>query len=177
MFYQRANTVVVLDNTLAEILRIDFNSIAEFRNISQVTTATDRRLWLFNSDTQQLELFDYNMLAVISNYQSIQELPSIQTSNFNSCYLANETELYHYNSYGALLNKIAIPSFEMLKQYDDKLIGLSDQNLYYKSSKETTFKPIAIDKNNIQNFYLLDEILYIYDGQQITTGILKPTKN
>ena len=59
MFYKDFNTVVILDNRLAEIYKIDFNTKQPYKNVSHITTGYDNALWLFNSDLQILELYDY----------------------------------------------------------------------------------------------------------------------
>lgn len=176
LFYQNANVAVILDNTLSEITRIDFNTITEFRNVSHATTATDRRLWIFNTDLQQLELFDYNLLKVVIPFQTLSQIASIQISNFNLCYIVAENILYSYNIYGALINKSVIPDFINLQQYNDNLIGLSSEGLFYKPAQGSQFHQVLSTKNDIEDFYLLDEILYIYNKQQLTAGQLKPIK-
>ncbi|MGB0949537.1 MAG: hypothetical protein ACPGU0_05475, partial [Marinirhabdus sp.] len=59
VFYQGANTVVLLDNRLSEIERFSFNSLPEIVNVGTATNAGNNRLWIFNIDTQQLERYDY----------------------------------------------------------------------------------------------------------------------
>ena len=54
------NSVTLLDNRLAELAIIDFNSIIPLRTISKVSYGNDTSFWLFDSNTLQLELFDYN---------------------------------------------------------------------------------------------------------------------
>ena len=46
-------------NKLSEIDRINFNSIYEFINSSHVAIAANTNLWVFNLNSQQLELYDY----------------------------------------------------------------------------------------------------------------------
>jgi len=177
LFYQNSNVAVILDNTLSEILRIDFNAIEAFRNVSHATTATDRRLWIFNTDLQQLELFDYNLLKVIISFQPVSELPKLQISNFNLCYMVIGNELYIYNIYGALLERRKIPVFDDIKQHNDNLIALNADGLFYKAATASQFSPVSSLKNDIKDFHLIDEILYIYNGQELSSGRLKPTKN
>ena len=48
LFYDDFNTVILLDNRLAEIQKIDFNLITPFRDISHTSSANDNDLWIFN---------------------------------------------------------------------------------------------------------------------------------
>ncbi len=59
VYYQDFNTVVLLDNKLSEIERINFNNLSEFINSSQAMIAANNSLWFINMDSQQLELYNY----------------------------------------------------------------------------------------------------------------------
>ena len=176
VFYSNSNTVVILDNTLTEIVRIDFNTIEDFRNVSFATTATDRRLWIFNTDLQQLELFDYNIQKVIVTFQPLEELATTQASNFNFCYVISGDQLYTYNIYGSLLDNQPINNFELLVQHNDNVLGATSNALLYKPNTATSFNTIYEFKNDIKGLYLIDEILYIYNGRELITAQLKPSK-
>src|SRR5690554_4049882 len=60
VFFQDTNTVVFLDNKLSEIQRLNFNNLPSFMNVSTATNAGNNSLWIFNVDTQQLELYNYS---------------------------------------------------------------------------------------------------------------------
>ena len=59
VYYSDFNTVVLLDNKLTEIERINFNDLTDFINTSNATLAANNSLWIFNIDQQQLELYNY----------------------------------------------------------------------------------------------------------------------
>ena len=69
-FFQDTNTVILLDNKLNEIQRINFNNLPQFLNVSTASNAGSNSLWLFNVDTQQLELYNYgsNLQTVVSQH-------------------------------------------------------------------------------------------------------------
>jgi hypothetical protein len=68
LFYADTNTVLLLDNRLNLIERIVFNNLPEFVNISTATNAGNSNLWIFNVDSQQLELYNYitNLKTIVS---------------------------------------------------------------------------------------------------------------
>ena len=66
VYYQDFNTVVLLDNKLSEIERINFNNLSEFINSSQAMVAANNSLWFINMDSQQLELYNYRLKNKIS---------------------------------------------------------------------------------------------------------------
>ena len=56
LFYKNFNTVMILDNRLAEIFKIDFNTVSPYINSSHISAGFDNTLWVFNTDVQQLQL-------------------------------------------------------------------------------------------------------------------------
>lgn len=50
VLYSDLNTVVILDNRLAEVSKLDFNQQQPYKNISHITTGFDNTIWLFNQD-------------------------------------------------------------------------------------------------------------------------------
>jgi len=177
VFYKQSNTAVLLDNTLTEITRINFSGLEEFRNTSMATTANDRRLWIFNTGLQQLELFDYRLNKVIVQYPPLDAIPVSFVSNFNLCWLQNEGFLRTYNTYGTLVKEMATPiTFDRLVQSENSLVGLKDDVFYIKSKDSDSFTPLDNLEITPQEFSLIGEILYIYDGQNLMTYTIKPSK-
>ena len=167
LFYRDMNTVVILDNRLNEIRRINFNTISEFRNVGFATTANDRSLWIFNLDLQQLELFDYNRNVVLSHTQPISNQILGQRSNFNFCWLLNEKKLQFYNSYGSLLSEFKNDDIQAFTEDNDSVIILKNNKLSILPKNSTEFKPLSISENAVKDFYLNNENLYLYSGEFI----------
>lgn len=173
LFYQDFNTVVILDNRLAEILKIDFNTVQEYRNISLVSTGYDNTIWLFNQDFQHLELYDY-----INNKTRVKTVP-IQSraldlkSDYNYCYLLTENYLYVYNYFGSLISKIENNGFTEMAFSKANLILKKDITLYLLQKNSTDLK--AIDTTNllINQFSVTNETLYIYGDETLRRYQLK----
>ncbi len=175
VFYKQSNTVVILDNTLNEITRIEFSTIDNFRNVSMATTANDRRLWIFNSDLQQLELFDYRLNKVVLEFPPLEQIPNTYTSNFNFCWLQTPTEFITYNIYGTIIQVEKNPrQFETIAQNQKILIAKKDNDFYIKPINGSSFKKLRISQNTVQEFSLIGEILYIYNGQNLMAFTIKP---
>ena len=175
VFYKQSNTVVLLDNTLTEIIRIEFSNLEDFRNSAIARTANDRRLWIFNTDLQQLELFDYRLNSVIVQFPPQTSIPYAYVSNFNFCWIQEKDALRGYNIYGTLVEEIAIPfNFEKLVQSQNTLIGVKDNSFYIKQARDISFTSIDNLKITAQEFSLIGEILYIYNGQHLLTYSIKP---
>lgn len=177
LFYKDANTVLILDNTLSEIKRLSFTNIENFRNVSHTTTANDRRFWIFNTDTQRLEVFDYNTQKVIQQSLPIEKVPLQIASNFNFVWLLMDTQILALNTYGSFLHTLEHQGFINLKQHNGNLLGWDGQQFFYKPTTQAAFLPLDLPKIPVKQFSLNNEILYIYDGQKVTSFRLKPAKN
>lgn len=177
VFYKDSNTVVVLDNTLAEIRRINFSMIENFRNVSQATNGGDRRLWIFNTDIQRLELFDYNQNKVIIEFPPTL-LPALELiSNFNVCWVKTQNSIDSYSVYGSFISTYPIEEkIHTITEYRGHIFVISKEKLYYKEKNATEFLSIEIPEIKVQQFSINDEILYIYDGQNLTSYRLNASK-
>ena len=135
VFYSEVSTIVFLDNRLNEIERINFNNLPFFLNGSAVTNAGNNRLWVFNIDSQQLELFDYrtNRETIFSQpYEG--ELIS-QVSDFNDCFILTEDHLWQVNIYGSLLSEMKLEGFNTIVRNGKTLIGVKENELYLLSGE------------------------------------------
>ena len=177
LFYEDFNTVIVLDNTVNEIRRIDFNVIDEFKNLAAATTANDRNLWIFDTNTQQLEVFNY-----VQQKTPIQNLPISEKfitlkSNYNFCRVLTETALYTYNIYGSLLSQQELTGVANFSMTNTEVIFLKEKQLYYTNNDDVYLINLPSNRIAIKQFSLHDDILYIYDGIVLYQFQLKkPTK-
>jgi hypothetical protein len=176
-FFQASNTAVILDNTLSEIKRISFSNIDNFRNVSHATTANDRRLWVFNIDLQQLEIFDYSTQRIVQVSRPITLSPEAMTSNFNFCWLLTPSSMSRYNNYGSFLETLPVAKVQTLKQYNGNLVSWDGLDFKYKSPDQVEFQKLEIPKIPVKQFSLNNEILYIYDGRKVTSFQLKQAKD
>ena len=184
VFYEDTNTVVLVDNKLNEIERISFNNLPQFLNINTATNAGNNRLWVFNIDTQQLELFNYRSSVNTVLSQPFSGTLILQTSNFNYCYLLTENKIRVFNVYGSLLSEIAVEGYTKVIQQDEKVMGVKENSLYYlaeisegKTNNYAEAIKIPLPEITIKDLYLTQEFLYIYDGKNIhTLKLTEPKK-
>ena len=176
VFYSEVSTIVFLDNRLNEIERINFNNLPFFLNGSAVTNAGNNRLWVFNIDSQQLELFDYrtNRETIFSQpYEG--ELIS-QVSDFNDCFILTEDHLWQVNIYGSLLSEMKLEGFNNIVRNGKTLIGLKENELYLLSGETVSPIDLEFNENNIKDLHLTQEFLYIYDGYKLSSFTLTQPK-
>lgn len=173
VFYKDFNTVIILDNRLAEVYKIDFNTSENYRNITRVSTGSDTTIWIFNQDTQQLELFDYKTNKARAKTLPIQDKVIAMTSNYNYCWVLTESQLLVYNYTGSLLNKIENNHFIALSESNNTIILSTKNKLYYLDNKNNSFNPISIPNLLINQFFVTNEIAYIYSNNKLYKYQLK----
>jgi len=165
LFYKDFNSVVVLDNRLAEIVKIDFNFLQPFRNLTHISTANNNAIWLFDQNTQQLELFDYISRKTIAKTLPIDDTIIDITSNYNFCWLMSSTFIYAYNYFGSLIYKIPNNGYTSLKVSHENLFLLKENQIFFKGKNTTKIKEIKLLQLLINQFLVTNETLYIYDDE------------
>ena len=173
LFYKDFNTVIILDNRLAEIFKIDFNTLQDYKNISHVSTGFDNTLWVFNQDTQQLELFDYKTKTTRVKTLPVQSQVLDLKSNYNSSWLLTKNYIYHYNYFGSLLLKIKNEGFTHISENNENIILKKEQTLFYLKKNTEKITPISIPIFLINQFFVTNETLYIYEDEMLHEFLIK----
>ena len=167
IYFQDLNTVVILDNRLAEIFKIDFNTVTSYRNISHISSGNDNTLWLYNQDTSQLEVFNY-----LTNTTQTQTLPINESvldlqSDYNYCWLLTDKHLYIYTYFGSLLSKIPNNGYTKLSANNENCLLKKDNRLFLLKKNTTEIIPLKTPELLIKQFLLTNETVYIYDREKL----------
>ena len=102
LFYRDFNTIVLLDNFLNEIQIIPFSENILFANKSIAN-----KLWIYNSDRQILQLFDYKSNKETLSSQPFTNFEPIKMkSDFNTVKLIGEQKTLIFNQYLSLENTV-----------------------------------------------------------------------
>jgi hypothetical protein len=173
LFYQDFNTVVILDNRLAEIYKVDFNTTLPYKNVSFVSTGFDNTIWIFNQDLQQLELYDYKTNKMRLKTVPVQSRVLDLKSDFNNCYMLTENYLYVYSYFGSLITKYKNDGFQQLGFSEAHLVLKKDEKLYILQKNETEIQPIQHPNLLINQFLVTNETLYIYHDEMLRQYQLK----
>ena len=162
VFYKDFNTVIILDNRLSEIFKIDFNKLQPYRNITHVSTGNENTLWVFNQDTQQLEVYDYKSRKTRTNTLPIQNRILDLKSDFNVCWALTKDYLYNYNYTGSLNSKIKNEGYTSFFFDNGNIILKKENNLFYLKKDSKTIQAIKLPELLIKQFFVTNETLYIY---------------
>jgi len=169
LFYKNFNTVIQLDRRLGEISKINFNQTNSFSSISHASVASNKRLWIFNADTQQLQVYNPQQDMVEASSQSIQEVIVDFYSNYNFCWILTKTKLLQYNIYGSQLNSYHLEGYDEFVYYKDRFILKKNAQLYSLAVGEKVPKLIALPELFIKDFSVTNETLYLYTGKELHT--------
>lgn len=167
LFYKDFNTVIILDNRLSEIVKIDFNTRTPFKNITHVATGFDNTLWIFNQDLQKLELFDYKTKTTRAQTVPILSTVLALKSNYNYCWLLTTNFLYKYNYFGSLVKKIKNNGYTSLSESNENIYLQKNNSLFYLDKNSETPIPIEIPNLLIKQFFVTNQTLYIYNNKTL----------
>ena len=173
LFYKNFNTVIILDNRLAEILKIDFNTLTPYKNVSHISTGYDNTLWVFNQDLQKLELFDYKTQTTRAKTVPVQSQVLDLKSNYNYCWLLTQNFIYTYNYFGSLVKKIKNEGYTALVEYNENIILKKDNTLFYLKKDDEKPQPIKTSNLLINQFFVTNQTLYIYSDETLQQLQLK----
>jgi len=167
LFYKDFNSVIILDNRLSEIKKINFNALIPFRIVSNITSSNDNSIWIFNDNTRQLELFDF-----ITNKSKYKTLPIDGEvydlkSNYNTCWLLTKEHIYVFSYFGSMLKKIKNNGYKSIAESNGNLVLKKDNSLFYLKNDSENVVPISIPNLLINRFFVTNETLYIYDGEML----------
>lgn len=176
VFYAEMNTVVFLDNRLNEKERINFNNLPSFLNLSAVTNAGNNKLWIFNTDTQQLELYHYRNQQQTQVSQPFKGKFVTQASNFNTCAILTNTHLRQINLYGSLLSEIKLEGFNTIVQHNEKILAVKNNSLFLINGNAVKPLSFTFNENLIKDLQLTQDFLYIYDSKILYTYTLTQPK-
>lgn len=177
LFYESSNTIVFIDKYFNEISRIDFNTLQNFKNLSKVTPANDTQVWIFDNNTQQLEIFDTTANKSLAATQPLPDIPVAQDGNFNFCWLLSSNYISQFNIYGSLTYRFSNENFTSLQMYKKGILLQKENDLFYWNSASEKIVKIILPEITVEQFYVTNEILYIYDKKTIYSFNLSLKKN
>ncbi len=175
VFYENFNTAVLVDNQLNETLKINWNDDPTPIVAKAVGLAFGNRLWVYNSSSQQVGLYDY----LKKEYQPIttpfQNTIQFFQSDFNTFFwIDDQGNAKSCDIYGKVTpfeKASKLDQFQMITKTD--YLYKKDQSLYFYSSKLNKTMGIEIDKKTFENFSYKEQILSIFTNQEITNYKIK----
>ena len=165
LLFKAFNSVTLLDNRLAELATIDFNSINPLRTVTHISYGNDTTFWLFDSNTVQLELFDYSTSTSRVRTVPLKSEILALDSDYNYCWVLLKDELQCYNYMGSLIAKLPNQGFTDLKLWNGILFLKKENAIYYKPKESAVFLTLGLSKILVKQFFVTNQTLYIYDEE------------
>jgi len=170
VFYENFNTIIMLDNQLNEIQKINFNDHPFPLNITAAGIASQNQLWVYDSLNQQIGLYNY----LNSNYKPVS-IPLSENilcyqSEFNSFHwIDKKNKWYSVDLYGKITSRGEIPDFDSITIISDTQYILNKNNVltFEDTAKKLKFE-IKILEKTFKKLCYKDRILTIFTLEGIT---------
>ena len=169
LFYEDFNTVIMLDNQLNEIQKINFSDNSAPLMIGAIGIASQNRLWIYDRLSQQIGLFDYLKNTFKTITPSFQSAIKHYESNFNSFqWIDEKNNWYTCDIFGKVSPIGTVPDFEQIQFIDNEMVLFSKEGkLYLQHIQNQKCYPIVTDDKSFESFYYKDQILAIFTASEI----------
>ncbi|NDI97753.1 hypothetical protein GWA97_01510 [Flavobacterium sp. LaA7.5] len=169
LFYKNFNTAVLLDSQLNETTRINFSELQQPLLAEAVGLASQNRLWVYDTNTQQVGLYDTATNTFKALTPPFNKTLQYYQSGYNYFYWADDVNnLYAVNPFGKVNFLGKLPDFKKIQLVNDKQVLLEkDMILYLYNPENTSLKKIAIVEKTFENFYYSAQILSIFTNNEI----------
>ena len=170
VFYKDFNTIVLLDNQLNEIKRINFNLNPEPIQLEATGLSAQNQLWFYDEISNKIGLYHIknNTLKWIST--PLKSGFKNYFSDFTFFYWIDHTnQLFSSSIYGTINRLGVLPKYDKIQLLNNStaLYTYENEIYFYEISKEKSSK-IELAENFVNNFFFKDGILAIFTQNKIT---------
>jgi hypothetical protein len=169
LYYENFNTVILLDNQLNEVQKINFSENNSSLLVSGIGIAAQNQLWIYNNLNQEIGLFDY----LKNEYKSIStplagNIKKYQPDYNSFEWLDENNNWYSCDLFGKVTSKGTVPAFNQLVVIDNnQIIYSKDHALYQFSRTKNELTAIKILEKSFNNFDYRNQILSIFTSEGI----------
>jgi hypothetical protein len=170
VFYKDFNTVVLLDNQLNEIKRIDFNLNPELIQLEAIGLSAQNQLWFYDGITNKIGL--YNITNDHLKWISTPLKSGIKKyfSDYTFFYWTDvNNQLFSSSIYGTINRIGTVPKHDKMQLLSNSTVLYSYENeIYFYEITEERSSKIKLAENFVDNFFFKDGILAIFTQNKIT---------
>ena len=106
VWYKDYNTMVVLDNFLNEIVRVNFNNLKDPNEISHVSSSNENTMWVFDQLSMKIKKFDYIENSFVKGVEVLLTENIIDmNSNYNFLWVLTKNNFYMINYNGTIISE------------------------------------------------------------------------
>lgn len=170
VFYKDFNTVVLLDNQLNEIKRIDFNLKPELIQLEAVGLSAQNQLWFYDGISNKIGL--YNITNDYLKWISTPLKNGLKNyfSDYTFFYWIDHTNQLFTSSIYSTINTLGtLPKYDKMQLLSNSTALYLHENAiyFYEITRERSSK-IKLTENFVDNFFFKDGILAIFTQNIIT---------
>ena len=174
VWYQDFNTLVILDNYLNEITRIEFNKASSVFEVSDISSANENDIWVYDESDMRIKKFDFFNQVFTENVQTEIDGNLIDMkSNYNYLWVLTNKYLYKINYNGLIIfkkeNRIGLTKIGF---YKNDILLSNESELYHLENNKELFTKIKLEKLFIKDFFVINETLYIYDKDHLNKYLI-----
>ena len=170
LFYENFNSVIILDNQLNEIEKISFSENSKNIIASATGISSYNSLWVFNSISQQIGLYDYSKKEYKNITVPISGVIKYYQTNFNNFYWIDERNYcYSCDIFGKIIALGKVPDFDSVQLTSNlSIIFKKNDLLYYYALNSDKKTLINLEQKSYTSFYYKEQNLSIFTSEGIT---------
>ena len=169
LFFETFNSVTTLDNQLNEIQSVDFSMGNNPLNVVATGMASQNQIWCFDNITQRLWFYHLNHRTTKPVAIQMQNKIKAYQSNLNYFYYVDQTnEVFQIDIFGKIISIGTLDEFLKIKFLNENTVVFQDETgLHLINLITKQKKPINLNEKRIESFYIRDQILSIFTGEEI----------
>ena len=170
VWYGNYNTLIILDNFLNEITRVNFRYSNE---ISHVSTSNENSVWTFDQLSMKIRKFDYINKTYAEGIELLLNENVIDIkSNYNFLWILTDNYFYMINYNGSIIYKSENKQFKKISLYKNDVLLSNSNSIIYFNINDLEFKKINSEKLFLKDFFVINETLYIYNEDFINKYLI-----
>ncbi len=174
LWYSNFNTLVILDNFLNEITRVQFNEISSVFEITDISSANENNVWVYDESNMRIKKFDFFKKVFIENVETQIDGTLIEMkSNYNYLWVLTEKYFYKINYNGLIIFKNENNmKYSKIRFYKNDILLSNKTGLFLLKNDKELFSKINLEKLFIKDFFVINETLYIYDKDHLNKYLI-----
>ena len=174
LWYSNFNTLVILDNFLNEITRVQFNEISSVFEITDISSANENNVWVYDESNMRIKKFDFFKKIFIENLETqIDGAVIDMKSNYNYLWVLTKKYFYKINYNGLIIFKNENNmNYSKIGFYKNDILLSNKTDLFLLKNDKELFSKINLEKLFIKDFFVINETLYIYDKDHLNKYLI-----
>ena len=175
IWYEKFNMLILLDNKLNEIIKLDFNKLNDNIEVTNISNSHKNFIWIFDQNNDEILKYDFFTNRILNNIK-IKVTGKLHDiiSDYNSLWILTSNELMKVDYNGLLDYKIPnSTNFNKIRFFKKNIFLASDDSVGYLNKKELKINLFKIPKLFIKDFFVINESLYIYEEDFYNRFLIK----